>query len=169
MENLLLLLATSFVYRLAQPSGHKIQPIANTGCSALLPLRNAGFDRSVTDSGDTLYFNDWTENNVTYGMICVRLSEPIELAKAGYMLYQYVEDLRHPCAVDVHAGIQATKDWNSSVTETVVDYWQDAHGQDWKVKGYTDGHTLAVLYVKNIGEVDVQRQDQFLDGFHFGA
>ena len=31
------------------------------------------------------------------------------------------------------------------------------------------GKTLAVLYVKNIGNADVKRQDLFLDSFHFGA
>ena len=47
-------------------------------------------------------------------------------------------------------------------------YWQDCSKKDWKVKGYTDGKTLAVLYVKNIGHVDVKKQDLFLDSFHFG-
>jgi hypothetical protein len=47
------------------------------------------------------------------------------------------------------------------------DYWQDADGIDWKAKGWTNGQTLAVLYVKNINEVPVERQDFFLDSFEF--
>ena len=49
------------------------------------------------------------------------------------------------------------------------DYWQDGDQQDWKVKGYADGKTMAILYVKNIGRVEVKKQDLFLDGFHFKA
>jgi hypothetical protein len=47
----------------------------------------------------------------------------------------------------------------------VVDYWQDEDEMDWKVKGYTDGQIIAVLYVKNINQSTVEQQDLFLDSF----
>jgi hypothetical protein len=46
----------------------------------------------------------------------------------------------------------------------VVDYWQDADRRDWKVKGWTDGASLAVLYIKNIGSVPVLQEEKFLNG-----
>jgi hypothetical protein len=49
----------------------------------------------------------------------------------------------------------------------MVDYWQDEEGLDWKVKGYTDGRIIAVLYVKNINDISVEKQDKFLDSFCF--
>jgi len=83
------------------------------------------------------------------------------------MLRSYIEKLKAPLYILHNTGIDDDTDWNSEATRTVVDYWQDCNKKDWKVKGYTDGKTLAVLYVKNIGHVDVKKQDLFLDSFHF--
>jgi hypothetical protein len=48
----------------------------------------------------------------------------------------------------------------------LTDYWQDSQGVDYKVKGYTNGRVLAILFVRNISQLDVSLQDQYLDSFH---
>jgi hypothetical protein len=52
---------------------------------------------------------------------------------------------------------------------TITDYWQDKAGIDWKVKGYTNGKVLSLLYVKNISNATVRAHDTYLDGFRFSA
>jgi len=166
MENLILFLATTLVIRFTSPKRTKLQVIGNTGCSALLSSDNK-LDSNLTQSGDRLYFQEFKDNGVNYGMICVQMNDQFDLHEAEGMLRTYIEKLKAPLYILHNTGIDDDTDWNSEATRTVVDYWQDCNKKDWKVKGYTDGKTLAVLYVKNISHVDVKKQDLFLDSFHF--
>ncbi|HTM93156.1 MAG TPA: hypothetical protein VL095_12100 [Flavisolibacter sp.] len=168
MENLILFLATSLVFRFSSSKKIKLQFIGNTGCSALLSSDN-DLESTLTQSGDQLYFHEFKDRNVTYGMICIDMNEPYGLAEAEEMLRSYIDKLRGPLYILHNTGIHEDADWNSETSKTIVDYWQDHSKKDWKVKGYTNGKTLAVLYVKNIGNADVRKQDFFLDSFHFGA
>lgn len=102
-------------------------------------------------------------------MICIQLNRFYTLKDAENMLTAYLDKLRGPFYILHNTGIQDDADWNSESSITLIDYWQDGHKRDWKVKGYTNGKVLAVLYVKNIGNADVRKQDHFLDCFHFNA
>jgi hypothetical protein len=168
MENLLLFLATSLVIRFSSTKRIKLQFIGNTGCSALLSSDNK-LDATLTRSGDHLYFHEFKDQNVTYGLICIQMNHEYTPADAEEMLRSYIDKLRDPFYILHSTGIHDDADWNSETSKTIVDYWQDSNKKDWKVKGYTNGKALAVLYVKNIGHVDVKKQDVFLDSFHFNA
>ena len=168
MENLILFLATSLVIRFSSSKKIKLQFIGNTGCSALRSSDNK-LESTLTQCGDQLYFHEFKDKNVTYGMICVNMNAQYSLTEAGEMLRSYIDNLRGPLYILHNTGIHEDTDWNSETSTTIVDYWQDCNKKDWKVKGYTNGKTLAVLYVKNIGHADVKSQDFFLDSFHFGA
>jgi hypothetical protein len=52
---------------------------------------------------------------------------------------------------------------------TVVDYWQDADRQDWKVKGWTDGQNHGGLLHQKHGKVPVQQEEHFLNGTFYEA
>lgn len=168
MENLLLFLATSLVIRFSSSKGIKLQLIGNTGCAALLSSDNK-LESTLTQSGDQLYFHEFKDAKVTYGIICVQMNEHYNLKEAEEMLRSYIDKLKGPLYILHNTGIHDDADWNSETSITIVDYWQDSYKKDWKVKGYTDGKALAVLYVKNIGQVDVKKQDLFLDSFHFST
>ena len=168
MENLILFIATSLVIRFSSSKRIKLQFIGDTGCSALVSSDNR-IDSTLTQAGDRLYFHEFRDRNVIYGIICVQMNHEYSLTEAEEMLRSYIDKLRGPFYILHNTGIHDDADWNSETSKTVVDYWQDSHKKDWKVKGYTDGKTLAVLYVKNIGNVDVKKQDLFLDSFHFNA
>jgi hypothetical protein len=165
MENLLLFLATTFVLRLSSSRRFKNEFIEKTGCSVLQIAPWNQFESSRTPSGDELYFNECVEDKVTYGIICIQLNQPYIIEVAETLLSHYIGKLRKPFKIKHHIGIQHDFDWNNESTKAVVDYWQDIHGKDWKVKGYTNGEIMAILYVKNITEVEVARQDLFLDSF----
>lgn len=168
MENLLLLLATSLVFRMSSSQKVKNRLIGDTGCSALMAT-GTELESMPTRSGDQLYFHEFREGNVTYGMICVRMNTEHTLEEAEAMLRCYIDKLRGPFYILHNTGVHDEADWNTESSRTIADYWQDAGKKDWKVKGYTNGNVLAVLFVKNIGQVDVRKQDIFLDSFHFQA
>jgi hypothetical protein len=166
MENLIMFLATSFVLRLTSPRKYGYYTIGNTGCSALL-LSNNDIDMTRTASGDQLYCTEFIDNKVTYGMICIILQQEYNMDEAVALLKNYINKLKGPFYILHNTGLKNSIDWNSTASRAVVDYWQDANQRDWKLKGYTDGKVMTVLYVKNISDVTVEKQDLFLDSFHF--
>ena len=159
-------LATSFVLRLTSPRKYGYHSIGDTGCSALL-LSGNDIDMTWTASGDQLHCTEFTENKVTYGIICIKLQQEYEMDEAIALLKNYINKLKGPFYILHNIGLKNSVDWNSTTSRVFVDYWQDAYQKDWKLKGYTDGNVMAVLYVKNISEVTVEKQDLFLDSFHF--
>ena len=128
---------------------------------------NNEFKKSITASGDQLYFKEFKEKGICYGIICIELNHHYEKHEAIGLLRIYINKLKGPFFILHNTGLQKCTDWNSLDSKTLTDYWQDADQMDWKVKGYTDGKTMAVLYVKNINQIGVRKQDLFLDGFHF--
>src|SRR5690349_2711506 len=136
MENLIFLLATSFALRISSNRKSKSHNIGNTGCSALLFPKGQKFNRTTTDTGDRLYFGEFKEAEVTYGIICVELQHRYELTEASGMLCNYMEKLKGPFYALHHTGLQEATDWNSTASVSYIDYWQDGDHQDWKVKGY---------------------------------
>jgi hypothetical protein len=169
MENLLFFLATSFaIRRFSAPRKFKNCFIGDTGCSALLYSGDEGIDSITTRTGDDLYYHECKEKNISYGLICIKLNQTYELEAAEQLLGVYIDKLRQPFHIRHNTGLNKDEDWNQVSSATLTDYWQDSHKTDWKVKGYTDGRHMAVLFVKNIGQADVNKQDLFLDSFHFG-
>lgn len=167
MENLILFLATSLVIRFSSSTTKRFKSkyVGNTGCRALLGA-DADFEVSTTGSGDRLYFHEFEHGNVGYGMICVEMQQRYGLHTAETMLRSYMAKLKGCFRILHDTGMYAAKDWNTGHSKAVIDYWQDHQSVDWKVKGYTDGKVIAVLYVKNIGDAQAGTHDRFLDGFY---
>lgn len=170
MENLFIFLATSLaIRRLSAPRKFKNCRIGNTGCTALVLTGNGELNHTQTRTGDDLYFHEYKENHVSYGLICIQLNKTYEIDAARELLSVYMNKLRAPFYITCNTGLESDEDWNQDHSASLVDYWQDKQRVDWKVKGYTDGRHMAVLYVKNIGQTDVNKQDLFLDSFYFGV
>jgi hypothetical protein len=162
MENLLMFLATSLVLRITTPKFKRY--LTGNGCSALLVSGNNTLHFKHTKDGDRVYFYDHTITGVTYGLIMVQMKELYTLHQAENILVQYINRVRRPLYIAHNTGMEIEK---KNGVITISDYWQDETGTDWKIKGYTNGKTIAVLYVKNIGSSPVMEHDDFLNGFRF--
>src|SRR6476620_2928826 len=127
MENLMLLLATSLVVRLAPNKTERNKFIGDTGCSSLVFSANARFRKSITESGDDLYFHEHEEAGHAYGVICVQLNRDYGLHEATELLEHYMEALKGPFFILHQTGLKKETDWNAESTRKVVDYWQDSN------------------------------------------
>jgi hypothetical protein len=163
MENLFLLLATSLVLRLPKPK-FKRYFLGATGCSIYLVNGKNTIHYKHTKEGDRVYFYDEAVSGVTFGFIGVQMKETSTLEQAENILVQYMNRLRKPLGISVNIQMEIEK---KDRLITITDYWQDEQGLDWKIKGYTNGKTITVLYVKNISDSLVEEQDAFLNGFKF--
>lgn len=165
MENLLLLFATSLAWRISAPK-FKRYLIGRTGCTSLLLSQETSLHIQSTKDGEQVYFYEHEANGATYGFITVGLKHTCTLAEAEEILTQYLNRIRQPFGICFHVGEDALRTGKQVSFE---DYWQDEEGVDWKVKGLTNGKTVAVLYVKNIGCATVKDHDAFLNGFRFSS
>ena len=162
MENLLMFLATSLVLRISAPKFKRY--LIGSGCSSLLVSGNNTIHFKTTNEGDRVCFYDQTLGGVTYGLITIQMKELYTLHQAECILVQYINRMRKPFGIAYNISMEIEK--NEGVL-SITDYWQDENGIDWKVTGHTNGKTIAVLYVKNIGSSPVKEHDAFLSGFRF--
>ena len=166
MENLIFLLTASLVMYQTKKKPRKLF-IADTNYS-LFYFPEASFEYTQSDEGDVLYFAEHQDKLVSYGVLCARLAAPLPIDEARDVMSNYMGRLHKPFHALYNTGIDLCKTPEGAECIQLLDYWQDDNGLDWKVKGYTDGQTIAVLYVKNINELEVEKQDRFLDSFCFG-
>src|SRR5829696_1501797 len=162
MENLFMFLATTLVLRMSTPKFKRY--LIGGGCSSLLVAGNNTLHYKHTKDGDRIYFHDHTLNNVTYGLILVQMKGLYTLHQAENILINYINRVRRPFHIAYNISMEIEK---MDGTITITDYWQDDLGIDWKIKGSTNGKTVAVLYVKNISDSAVKEQEAFLNGFKF--
>jgi hypothetical protein len=167
MENLILLLTASLVLYKSSKKYKKIL-IGDTPCSVHFSPE-ASFDHTKSEDGDDLYFSEHVEKGITYGILCAQLVETLPLEEAEDVTTAYLGRLRKPFYALHSTGITPCPVYKgTSAIIRLEDYWQDQDGCDWKVKAYTDGATIAVLYVKNIAEGETEKHDAFLNSFSFG-
>ncbi|GAC1422401.1 MAG: hypothetical protein NVS1B13_11750 [Flavisolibacter sp.] len=169
MENIFYVIASSLMQKLSAPSKFKSYLIGDTGCSALFLSQYNSFEKIKTKTGDDLYYGEFTDRSVTYGIICVSLIDHYSIEESEALLINYMGKLKKPFSVLHDTGIRGCANWNNAHVTTLTEYWQDKDKKDWKVKGLINGQVLAILYVKNIGQGDVKKQDFYLDSFHFKA
>ena len=124
------------------------------------------FESSLSENGDITYFAESNDKGVTYGVICIQLADTNHpMAEAEILLTKFMNSLHIPFKIEHNSGAQFSAETTGQTS--ITDYWQDKNKADWKVKGFTNGEVIAVLYVKNISDTAVSKIDAFLDGFRF--
>ena len=170
MENLFFILATTyFLSRAPWKFGFKKYSIGHTGCTLLLPQNSGKFSTSFTNAKDMMHFKELTRGEVTYGSVVIQLLEPLDvMAEAEKKLALFMNTLQASYDVECNTGLSLgfTQKQNP-LARGIVDYWQDSDGVDFKVKGWTNGRFIAVLYIRNISEVPVAKQEMYLDSLQF--
>ncbi len=150
--------------------GLKKIPISNSGCS-LYSFCEMKFDESKSRDSSTVYAGECVKEEVTYGTICVRLiNPPADLTMAEDLLVAYLDYLKQSFAITKAAGYGKGHRLNKNAdTRGVLDYWEDKEKNNWKVKAWTDGKFIGVLYAFSKKELPEQRVNVFLEGFRMPA
>ena len=161
MENLILLLTASLAW--IKTSGKFKRIFLGTRGSSVQFATGAEFEHTIHE-GDELYFSEHREKFVTYGVLVAHLQNELDQEDARKVLGSYLQRLRKPFKAPYNTGIADC----SASTIVLVDYWQDEDSVDWKLKACSDGKTMAILYVKNINDAEVGKQEAFLNSFRFG-
>ena len=93
-----------------------------------------------------------------------------DLQASEDVLTQYLDYLKTTLNIVSARGYgKGHKLKNKADTRGIIDYWQDKDGNNWKLKGWTNGKYIAVLFVYTKKEVPEANADAFLDGVVFPA
>lgn len=161
---LLLLSLLSFIF--SQGQGLRKDSISNSGCT-LYMYCDIKYEIKKSEDSSQLYTGECTVGDITYGVICVRLLTPIaELTMAEDLLIAYLDYLKSNFEIVKSAGYSRGQRLNNNEnTRGIIDYWEDAELNKWKIKAWTDGKYIGVLYAKSKKELPDTKVNVFLDSF----
>jgi len=150
-------------------SGQNIKkyPISNSGCSLYMYCVPPRFDVDKSEDSSLVYTSECDKDRITYGVICVKLIDPTDdLSQAEELVIAYLNYLKLNFEIKKAVGYgKGHRLNNNENTRGVIDYWEDKEKNNWKVKAWTDGKIIGVLYAHSLQELPEIKVDVFLNGF----
>ena len=140
--------------------------IGNSGCSlySYCPLK---IEMAASKDSSLIYTGECVIDAVSYGVICVKLLNPrSDLSQAEELLVAYLDYLKASFEITSAAGYgKGHRLNNNENTRGILDYWEDKEKNKWKVKAWTDGKFIGVMYVFSKKELPESKVNVFLESF----
>jgi hypothetical protein len=164
-STLALLFSFAFVFGNAQRLAK--YAVSNTGCSVYMFCDPGEFKLELSDDSSKIYTAECVNDGVTYGVICIKLRVPnVDLDAAENVVIAYLDYLKTSFKIQKSAGYgKGNRLNNNENTRGVTDYWQDADSQNWKIKGWTNGSYIGVVYINSKTELNETKSNVFLNSF----
>ena len=164
-KSLLLLLLCSSLYA-SFGQGVRKYNIGNSGCAAYFFCDPGTFEETYSQDSAMVYTGECKQDEVNYGTICVKLTSAIaDITVAEDLLISYMDYLKTNFGITSAAGYgKGHRLKNREDIHGVIDYWQDGNKNNWKVKGWTDGKFILVMYAYSAKELPETKVNLFLDG-----
>jgi hypothetical protein len=163
----LLIFSTSILYCNAQSL--KKYAIGNSGCSIYMLCNPLRFDEDYSQDSSKVYTAECVNDEIHYGVICAKLLNPVnDLNAAEELVVAYLDYLKVDFDIVSSTGYgKGHRLNNNENTRGIIDYWKDKENANWKVKAWTDGKFIAVLYANSKKELPETKVDVFLNGLRF--
>lgn len=143
--------------------------ISNTGCTVQVYCFPGRFDTYDLEDGSTVYADDCEKEGITYGIYCVKLKTPINNPDvAADTAITYLDFLKLDYGIVKAKGYDKGHVLNKNQqTRGVFDTWEDADKHTWKIKAWTNGRFICVLYMNSKTELPEKKCAVFLEGLLF--
>ena len=140
--------------------------ISKSGCS-LYNYCEMKFEMAKSQDSSVVYTGECVNEGVTYGIICVKLLNPLtDLAAAEDLLISYSDYLKDGFEIVKATGYGRGHFLNNNEnTRGIIDYWEDKKKNFWKIKAWTDGKIIGFLYVFSKKELPEGKVNVYLDSF----
>ena len=167
MRKLILMLLSFVLISSVKSQVIKKYDIANTGCAAYMYCAPGRFEEDYSEDSSRVYTAECEKDTVHYGIVCVRLFTPVNnLNKAEDLLASYLDFLKTNFRIKSAVGYGRGNHLNNREdTRGIVDYWKDDENNNWKVKAWTDGKFIGILYAYSAKELADTKVDVFLNSF----
>lgn len=172
MKRFSLFLLFSFFFLFSNAQGVKKVSIKdsvnNSGCS-LYTYCEFLFETEYSEDSSLVFVSECEKDGMNYGVICVKLRQTaanIDIAEES--LINYLDYLKTSFKILKSTGYGKGHRLNKDEkTRGVLDYWEDSDKNNWKIKAWTNGKFIGVLYVYSPKELPDAKLNVFLDGFRF--
>jgi hypothetical protein len=167
MRKMFLLFGSLFLFLFATSQTLKKYEIAKSGCSVYMFCGPGRFEEDYSEDSSKVYTAECSlDDGIHYGIICVKMKESIsDLQGAEDMLASYMDYLKVNFGITKAVGYGKGNHLNKREdTRGIVDYWEDDEKNNWKVKGWTDGKFIGVLYAYSKKDLP-DKIDVFLNSF----
>jgi len=166
MKKVLFILLVQGCFNISFGQTLKKYAISNSGCSAYFYCDPGTFEMSYSMDSAKVYTAECTQDGTGYGLICIKLNETIpEISAAEEVLLAYLDYLKTTFKITSSAGYgKGHRLKGKEDTHGIIDYWSDEEKNNWKVKGWTDGKFIIVLYGYNKKDLPETKVNVFLDG-----
>jgi hypothetical protein len=143
--------------------------IGNSGCVVYSFCDPVKFDMNYSQDSAKVYTSECKNEDAYYGIICIKLAKDISaISEAEAVLVTYLDYLKGAFKITAAAGYgKGHRLKGKENTRGIIDFWKDDEQNNWKVKGWTDGKFMAVLYVYSKKELPETKLNVFLDGLVF--
>lgn len=146
--------------------------IGASGCHAYLPDdAEIAFDVSYSPDSSVVYTGDFASGDFHYAVIVVKLNNMVleTLEEKQAMLTSYLDFLQSEFSITESAGYGMGHTLTAYPDATgVLDYWEDADLDEWTVKAWADGSTMAVMAVYGATDYpSYSALEVYLNGFRF--
>jgi hypothetical protein len=143
--------------------------IGNSGCAAYFYCNPGTFAMEYSEDSAKVYTAECTDTETSYGVICVKLVQKIsDINKAEEVVVSYLDYLKTSFKITSSAGYgKGHRLRGKENIHGMIDYWKDAENYNWKVKGWTDGGYIVVLYAYSKKELPETKVNVYLDGIVF--
>ncbi|MBK5270117.1 MAG: hypothetical protein JJE22_03800 [Bacteroidia bacterium] len=157
------LLLTSIIF--CQAQALKKYAIGNSGCSVYMLCDPGKFDEDYSEDSSKVFTAECLKDNINYGVICVKLLLPVnDLSAAEGVAISYLDYLKAEFDIKTAVGYgKGHRLNNNENTRGIMDYWTDSESANWKIKAWTDGKFICVLYANSKKELPDEKVDVFLN------
>lgn len=140
--------------------------ISSSGCSVSMYCQ-PGFQSDVDQDSNPYYSARCAKDDISYGIVCIKLSKVITNLKAAEdVMIQYIEYLKADYEIMQVKGYEkGIKLKNREDTRGLIDHWTDNKDNKWKIKAYTDGKFIGILYAFSRKELPEEKVNAYLDSF----
>lgn len=143
--------------------------ISGTGCTAEVFCFPGRFDAYDLEDGSTVYADDCIKEGITWGIYCVKLIKPVtNLDAAEDTVATYLDFMKLDNGIVKSKGYDKGHHLNKDeATRGIYDSWEDSDKEKWKIKAWTNGKFIVVLYVHSAKELPEKKVEVFLEGLRF--
>lgn len=145
--------------------------IGTTGLSAYLPAGFPAFTVAPSEDGSQVHTGELEQGGFVYGAVGLRFAAPLEADPESWeqLLVSYLDFLKGQLGVTGAAGYGLGHRLESEPSARgVIDYWEDASGTQYAIKGWVTQTHLAVLFIAGPTAYPVLNAQQlYLDGIRF--
>lgn len=145
-------------------------PVGTCGCALYAPEGFAFEPPTKSEDGADVWTGSTMVGEHEFAAIVVKFAQPFAADDdVEGILVSYLDFLKGQFSIVGSAGVGKGHTLESNpAAKGVIDFWKDADGADWAVKGWVDRNRLAVLLIQGKGDYPIYNvQTMYFDGFRF--